>query len=296
MLAKKIRESIASFLLYMLPAMAAGQSASEIYLLDMSVSKDKIILSNPRAISNHKGYNNQPSFHNSLPLLYYASFDDSGRSDIKYYNYATQQTKNLTVTPEREYSPALTPDNQHISCVIQRDNGQQDLGEYPMKGGPLIVLINNLEIGYYGWLSDSTLLLFVLTGRSFELHYFNLKTKQDSLLSLKPGRCFVKVPGENAMSFIDKTDSAKWSVKKLNVATGKIETITDFTGLNEDFTWTTNGLLIAGRGSALFFCNPREHPGLWEPIKLPNGTGSMKKITRLAANTGNDRLAIVADQ
>src|SRR6185369_12155729 len=82
-----------------------SQTATEIFLFDLKMVNDEIRLSGGVNITNHKGYDNQPSFHPSKSIVYYSSFDDSGRSDIKFYDYKTQKTSNLTLTHEREYSP-----------------------------------------------------------------------------------------------------------------------------------------------------------------------------------------------
>jgi Tol biopolymer transport system component len=152
-----------------------GQTGSEIYHFDLKVKGGQVVLSNGKNITNHKGYDNQPFFHPSQPVIYYSSFDDSGRSDIKYYNYERKETMNLTLTHEREYSPTVTPDGQSISCIIQRDNGAQDLGKYPINGGKPEVLINHLKIGYHAWAGENKLLLFILDDSSHNsLHYYDL--------------------------------------------------------------------------------------------------------------------------
>src|SRR5690606_9821643 len=112
---------------------------SEIYLFDLSNKKGKITLSKPKNATNHPGYDNQPFFHTDKPILYYASFNEEGRADIKSYDYVTGETKFITQTNEREYSPTLTPDKKYLSCIIQRDNGEQNLGKYPVDGGEPIV-------------------------------------------------------------------------------------------------------------------------------------------------------------
>src|SRR6185369_2374063 len=191
---------------FLLTCKSFGQTASEIFLFDLSIQKENITLSNPKNITNHEGYDNQPSFHTDLPIIYYASFNDEGRSDIKYYNYKTGETKSLTNSPEREYSPTLTLDKQFISCIIQRDNGAQDLGKYPVNGGEPTVLINTLVVGYHVWVDNSHLGLFVLgqNGDSNELHYFRLPTKSDTIVAQNIGRSLHKIPGESAISFIEK--------------------------------------------------------------------------------------------
>ena len=118
-----------------------GQTGSEIILFDLKVKKGKIILSSPENITHHKGYDNQPSFNPTQPIIYYSSFDDSGRSDIKYYNYKTKQTANLTTTSDREYSPTVIINRNFKSFIIQRNNGLKPLGKYTMKGVNATVLI-----------------------------------------------------------------------------------------------------------------------------------------------------------
>ncbi len=73
-----------------------AQTGSEILLFDLKVKKDKITISNPKNITNHKGYDNQPSFHTDQPVVYYSSFNDDGRADIKSYNYKTGETTAIT--------------------------------------------------------------------------------------------------------------------------------------------------------------------------------------------------------
>ncbi len=108
-----------------------AQPASEIYLFDLKIKKDKITLSNGKNITNHKGYDNQPFFHPNEPLIYYTQADTSGRTDIIVFDYSKNSTRKITETSEREYSPTLTPDGKFLSCIIQRDDGVQDLGKYP---------------------------------------------------------------------------------------------------------------------------------------------------------------------
>jgi hypothetical protein len=208
-------------------ASAFGQAGSEIFLFDLHERKESVSADNGRNITNHKGYDNQPFFHVEKPLIYYSSFDDEGRSDIKFYNYKTGETKALTQTLEKEYSPTLTLDQQFISCIIQRDDGAQDLGKYPVEGGEPMVLINNLIIGYHVWADNSHLGLFVLgqNGEPNELHYYRLPTKSDTVVAQNVGRSLHKVPNEAAISFVHKVSEKEWVIKKFNTITREISTI-----------------------------------------------------------------------
>ena len=273
-----------------------GQTGSEIILFDLKVKKGKVVLSTPVNITNHKGYDNQPSFHPAQPEVYYSSFDDSTRSDIKYYNYKTKVTSNLSVTREREYSPTITPDGKFISCIVQRDNGVQDLGKYPIAGGMPAVLINNLKVGYHVWITKNKLLLFVLgDSNTNTLHYYNLVDKSDSIIAKNIGRSLHKIPGQNAMSFVQKISEKEGLIQKFDLTTGSISTIMTILQGQDHLTWLQNNILLTGNGTKLFSF----HVGVdkeWQLVMIEGDVSILKGITRLATNTGNTKLAVVVSE
>ncbi|MBU1011529.1 MAG: hypothetical protein KKG99_00870 [Bacteroidetes bacterium] len=272
-----------------------SQTGTEIYLFDLKVENNQITLSNPQNITGHEGYDNQPSFHRTEPVIYYASFDNEGRSDIKYYNYQTRETKNLTTTQEREYSPTLTPDEKFISCIIQRDNGAQDLGKYPVEGGQPIILSNKYLIGYHAWIDESKLLAYVLSEDMGELHYIDLKSGEDLIITTKIGRSLHKIPSRNTMSYIDKSLPENWRINSFDLITRKTSTIASTLPLREDMCWTRNGLIIMSDGNQLYFLNP-ESSNEWKPVQIKGEIFGIKGITRLAINSENNKLAIVVSE
>lgn len=282
------------FLFLMLPTLLNAQGGSEIYLFDVQLSKDNIAVSNPINITNHPGYDNQPSFHTSKPLLYYSSFNDEGRSDIKVYNYKTGETTSLTSTLEREYSPALTLDGKYISCIIQRDNNAQDLGKYPINGGEPITLINNLIVGYHAWADANNLILFVL-GEPMTLQWYDLKNNINTVLEENIGRSLHKIPGENAMSFIKKKSDNEWIINKLDNSSKKVTPIVNTLPGHEDLTWTHDGRMIMSDGEKLFFYNPRGGDN-WQEILMDKGGKQLLGITRLAITKDGKRLAVVVSE
>jgi hypothetical protein len=270
---------------------AFAQTGSEILLFDLQVKKNKVTLSHSKNVTNHKGYDNQPSFHTDMPILYYASFNDEGRADIKSYNYKTGVTLSVTQTSEREYSPTLTPDKQSLSCIIQRDNGAQDLGKYPVDGGDASVIINNLIVGYHVWADNSHLALFVL-GEPNTLHYLRLPTKEDTIIAENIGRSLHKVPGERAISFIHKVSATDWQIKKLNTETMQITTITNTLPGREDITWTSDGKIVSSDGSGIYFFDTKNKKS-WEKAVVENGADLLKGVTRIAIDSKNDKIAVV---
>ncbi|MBS1680914.1 MAG: hypothetical protein JST48_04310 [Bacteroidetes bacterium] len=272
---------------------AFAQTGSEIYLFDLRIRKENVSISGGKNITNHPGYDNQPFFHFDEPIIYYAAFDENNRSDIKYFNYKTEKTTQLTQTTEREYSPTLTLDEQYVSCIIQRDNNAQDLGKYPVEGGLPTVIISSLMVGYHVWTDNSHVALFVLdpNGQQNELHYFLLPTQSDTLLATNIGRSLHKVPDEPAFSFVHKISEKEWVIKKFNTITKKISTVATTLPGNEDLCWTPDGKLLVSGGAKIFWLNPKEDV-VWREVEI-DLPAPLKGFSRLAVNSSGNKLALV---
>ncbi|MFZ1807422.1 MAG: hypothetical protein WAU36_09385 [Cyclobacteriaceae bacterium] len=276
------------------PMLAMSQVGSEIYLFDVQLSGSKMAVSNPKNVTNHKGYDNQPSFHSSKPLLYYSSFNEEGRADIKVYDYKSGKTSSLTLTNEREYSPTITPDGKYISCIIQRDNNAQDLGKYPIGGGKAITLVDNLIVGYHAWVDENSLILFAL-GEPMTLQWYDLKKKEGKMLEENIGRSLHKIPGEKAMSFIHKKSEGNWVINRLDIASQNITPIIPTIEGSEDLTWTIDGRIIMSDGNQLFFYNTKTKSD-WTEVDMNLGDTKISGITRLAITKDGKKLAVVVSE
>jgi WD40 repeat protein len=272
------------FLLCICSLAATAQPGSEIYVADLKVGKAGISISNQKNITNRPGYDNQPFFHPDKPLIYFSSFNAEGRSDIKVFHYKNNETKTFTQTPEREYSPTVTLDKNFISCIIQRDNNAQDLGKYAIAGGPPTTIINNLTVGYHAWLNPTTLVLFVL-GEPNTLRVFDITTGKDTVVSEKIGRSLHRIPGKNAISFVDKS-SEKWMIKQFDGKT--IEPICETLPGREDLAWTPDGKIIMSDGRQFFFYDTKEK-GVWKMFFA----SQLDSVTRIAVSANGKKIAFV---
>jgi hypothetical protein len=264
---------------------------TEIYVADLTMKKGTLMMRQPVNITNRPGYENQPFFHPEQPLMYYASADETGRTDIIVYDLKTGKTKRVTNTSEREYSPTVTPDKKFISCIIQRDNGAQDLGKYPITGGDAEVMIDNLIVGYHAWMDDQNLLLFVL-GQPNTLRWYSLRERTDKIIHENIGRSLHKIPGEQAVSFVDK-QHAEWTIKKIK-PDGSIDLICPTLPGREDLAWTADGKILMSDGEKLFYWQPGKSMA-WMPVTAADTT-SLRGITRLATNTKGSKIALVVNE
>jgi hypothetical protein len=271
-------------------SVAPAQTSTEIYLFDLSAKKNSVSLANPENITNHKGYDNQPYFHPGEPKIYYASFNDDSRSDIRVYDYKLKTSAPVTQTVEREYSPTVTPDKGHLSCIIQRDNNAQDLGKYSLEGGPADVIIDHLIVGYHVWADNSHLALFVL-GTPNTLHYLRLPTKKDTILAENIGRSLHRIPGQAAISFVHKVSEQEWLIKRFDTHTMQITTIAQTLPGRDDLCWLPDGKILMSDGTNLFFLTPGSQQG-WKKVNGP-ANPAIKGITRLAVSTNGKKIAVV---
>lgn len=265
--------------------------STDIYVFDLKIRKGEMIPVNAKNITARKGYDNQPFFHPEKPLVYYASADEDDRTDIFFYNYETGETNRLTKTTLREYSPTVTPDKQFISCIIQRDNGAQDLGKYSIAGGEPVILIDHLIVGYHAWINENELLLFVL-GQPNTLRLYDVNTKKDKILSENIGRSLHRIPRSSEMSFVEKGANG-WFIKKYNPKSGNITTLAETLPGREDLTWTPDGKILMSDGAQLYSLRPGKDTA-WKKVALPEDM-IFKNITRLAINKQGTKLAVVAE-
>jgi hypothetical protein len=287
---------------------SSGQAGSEIYLFDMKVTDGQLVISNGKNITHHKGYDNQPFFHPSKPIIYYSSFNDSGRSDIKQYNYETKQTKNFTATHEREYSPTVTPDGEYVSCILQRDNGAQDLVKYPIEGGKPVVLIWHLKVGYHAWVGVNKVFLYVLDDSIHNsLHNYDVSKNTDTVIAENIGRSLHQIPWENSLSYVQKLADKQNVIKRFELATG-ISSPIIYTLPGQDlFCWVQlndnkhqKKILLSTDGSKIF--SYQENTGIefkdkkWQEVIVEGDTMMLKGVTRMATNAGAGKLAVVVSE
>ncbi len=281
-----------SFLLFCLCLNLAlsAQTNTNIILFDLSITAKGVELFNPINITPHKGYDNQPCFYKTS--IYYSSEVDSGVMDIKRYDLIKKTTTTVTHTEDNEFSPTITPDGKFFSCILQRKNGKQDLVKYPISGGEPSLIIDNLKVGYHAWVDINNLLLFVLEDdKTNRLHYVDLLAGHNEIIPADTiGRALQKIPGQHALSFINKTPKG-WMINRLDAASKKITTTAAALPNSEYHVWTRNGLLLMSDGKEFYYKKPGR-TGDWNKIHRRNEI-PMGKISRLAINQQNTKLAVV---
>jgi Tol biopolymer transport system component len=270
-----------------------AQPGTEIYLFDLKIKRNQVIISNPKNITNHKGYDNQPFFHPDKPFLYFVSANEEGRTDILEFNYSSGESKKITQTHEREYSPIVTPDKQSISCILQRDSGAQDLVRYPMGGGTPEIIVNDLIVGYHTWANAKQVLVFTLP-QPFKLQLIDVSAKNYTVVAEQIGRSLHKIPGQNAISFLQKIKDNEWMINALDPETKLVTTITrSLPGTEHSMAWTPDGKIIMSDDKKLFFYDPSGSKA-WNRVEVK--AGDLPAFSRIAISPDGKRMALVVNE
>lgn len=272
-----------------------AQNGTEVYLLDLSEKAGNVSLSNPRNVSNKPGYDNQPFFHPTKPLLYYTSLMPEGQTDIWSYNRQTSVRTPVTRTPDSEYSPTVLPNQTHLSCIVQRKaTGDQDLVNYlltdPEKTELMLESRKMGKIGYQAWLNTDEAVVFVL-GTPNTMHYLNRKTGRDTVIAGQTGRSLHRIPGQRAFSYVQQVGET-WLIRSYDPTRNQVRDIaTSDAGSDHYNAWLDATTLLESRGTELwaFSTNTKQWQAVTLPADLPR-----KKLSRIAVQ--GKRIALVLDE
>ena len=283
---------IAPFLvLFSLSFYANAQNSTEIFLFDVNEENPDATLSNPLNISDNIGYDNQPSFTDNGKAILFAS-TRNGQTDILWYDIDSGSKKWLSDTHGGEYSPVLMPDGKHISAVRLDPDGLQLLYQYSIKEKTSEVLVPELKIGYYAWISESTIIAFVL-GEPAALQEINVINGELNNVYSNPGRSIHHIPKTKMYSFIDKSDSTNWKIMRAVPGNTKwTEEITSTLSGSEDMVWLNMHTILMGKDDKLYAFDIRANSNEWQLFADLSEYG-LSGITRLAIS-GN-KIAVVVN-
>ncbi len=265
---------------------------ADIFLVDLSVKNQLVQVGKPMNITQRKGYDNQPSFTPDGLGLFYTSMREDGQTDIYRYAIQSKTTAQLTQTPEGEYSPTVTPDQAYFSVIRVENDKTQRLWKFPISGTgePTLVLENVKPVGYHCWLSADWLALFIL-GTPNSLRLARVSTGDTTQIDVSVGRCLLKIPGKNALSFVHKRTPTDWEIKQLDLQTNQITRIARTLAGSEDFVWTPAGTLLMCQGTALYQLNPTRSQE-WTQLADFSSFG-IKQLSRMAIRPDGKKLALV---
>jgi len=214
----------------------------------------------------------------------------------------------ITNTPEGEFSPVMMADGKNISVVRVEPDGSQRLWQVAnsenTSGAWAVILPDIRPVGYYAWMDDRTVIVFVLgqNGQPSTLQVAATQTGKPQVIVSDIGRSIQRMPS-GAVSFVhrerDSSNPAKATLTLKRVVRApasnapRVETlIATPAGLAEPFvTWTPDGSALVAVASTLF--QWREGAPTWTAVANLGAFG-LRNVTRLAVSPKGDHIALVA--
>jgi len=274
-------------------AIAAQQPppSTDVYVAEMAAGLDSLVRAKPQPVATEKGYENQPFFTPDGRAILFTANRDGKQMDI-YEHTRGGATRQLTATPEGEYSPpTITPDGA-ISVIRVESDGAQRLWRFERNGtSPRVLVANVKPVGYHAWIDGGRLALFVL-GPPATLRLAPPGEGDAEIVATDIGRSIHRIPNTRAISFVQRERDGTFVVKRLDTDSKQITTIAKAVAgsSDRDTAWTPDGTLLMSAGTRVFARTPDSAD--WREVYdvKPHGLGT---VTRLAVSPDGRALAFV---
>ena len=280
-----------SFILFTAVLFAKAQlPETDIFISEVKIQQGKPEFSTPKNITQRKGYDNQPFFMPDGKSLLFVAVPDTTQADIFRYDFTSRKISQVTRTNESEYSPMLTPDGKNISVVrVDADTGQRFYTFPVSKPENLSHIKGTDSIGYYCWLSDSSMAMFIL-GKSMTLQLLNIKSGERTLSASDIGRCMKLSRDQKSLYFVIKQNENEWGIFEMNLSTGEKKKIVATLPGSEDFAIMPDGTFLMGNKGKLYQYR-NEAGNTWHEVA--DFTSVIGDFYRISVNAKGDRIAMV---
>ncbi len=263
--------------------------STDIYLARLTTRDGRVHVEVPLNITDRDGYDNQPLFDASGRGIFYTSYR-RGQADVYWYAIAGGQVSQITHTPESEYSPTVMADGKTLSGVRVEADSTQRLWRFNSYGfNPRIILKGIEPVGYHAWVGPRSVALFVL-GAPPTLQLADTRTGKAEVIAENIGRSLHKVPGRDAISFVQLESESAW-IKEVNLPTRQVRRLIRLLEGNEFYAWTPERHVIMGQGSRLYRWRPGTDAS-WQEIADFTAAG-IRDISRVAVSPDGKYVAIV---
>ena len=268
--------------------------ATDIYLAELRVTDRRVSVGAPVNVTARPGYDNQPFFLAHGRSFLYTSVHEDAQADIYRYDLDRKISVRVTATRESEYSPTPLPAGDGFSVVRVEADSTQRLWAFTADGSrPRLVLDSIKPVGYHAWANDHTLLLFVLgSPATLQMADARSPAAAGEVLARDIGRSLQRIPGREAVSFVQRDSVAGASLQELDVHTHRVTKLVQTPPGADFFVWTPQGIVLTASGTKLYQWDP-QRGGDWESV-ADFASAGLTNVTRLAVSPKGDRLAIVA--
>lgn len=271
---------------------AAAVPDTEIFLAELTWTDGMPALGRLRNISNRGGYDNQPGFLEDGRSLVFSAIVDGKQSDIYRYLISENASVPYALTGLSEYSPTPIPQAGGISVVRVEADGTQRLWRFSAANATATLIAADVSgVGYHAWLRPDLVAVFIV-GEPPTLELVSLPSGERKLVASNIGRSLARIPGDEALAFIDKGEAGAWRVVRYDLDSGALSELIVTPPGSEDFAWSGNGGMFMGSDQGLLYWDG--HPDTqWTTVELGNQRPG--RITRIAVSPDIRHIALVVD-
>ena len=276
------------FLLALAPFSAAQILETEVWVGSLDLRDGGFAVSDLKNISNHRGYDNQPSFLPDGQSLLFTTeavnLDETGLG-VHAVRYDLRTGKSTPLPLARGFSPTPASDGQ---IMLLREGG---VWLHDSRGKLARALTNTTTAGYFNRFEDETWVLF-MNDKDRRIVMYDPRTYELETMITGAITAPYRVPGERAVTFVVQSEDVR-TLHRLDVDTKQVTTLATIpfpTGGHH--VWTPRGTLFIASGSAIHEWDPRR-PAEW-PVVHRFESPDLQGITRIALNATADRIAIVS--
>lgn len=269
-----------------------AQPETDVFLMNISTSESGLEISNFKNVSSNEGYDNQPSFMGAYNLLYAGT--KNGATDIGVHNIPSGQNWWLNAPTEGgEYSPQQMPGQQAVSAVRLDPDGLQRFYKYPFGEKPSELLFDDLQVAYYAYYDENTIMSSVLSDDRLDLVIANLKTKKIDTIVAGAGRSIHKVPKNDSMSYTVENEDGNHDIYLYDMTEGESYFVCELPVGIQDYAWMDEDRMILGSNGLLFIYDTLNEPK-WKQV-ADLGKYKVKNISRITVSPDGTMLAIASE-
>lgn len=246
-------------------------------------------------LSNHEGYDSQPSFSENGSYMLWTSERDSGQTEIYRYDLTGKSSTRLTQTSVSEYSPTYMDGGRFISAVVVEADSTQRLWKYNKSSLKSEVLLPKVTgVGYHTWMDDKTLFIFQLT-EPFSLVMCDVKSQVTKTICNDIGRCMTtyKTNKRKILLYVQIDSEGKKWIKGLDIngqAAAEFTPVPCLDG-SEDYGVDKRGTLLMASGAKVYSWKIGKDTS-WQ-LNFDLSGYNVSNVSRIAVSPDGSHIAVV---
>jgi ketosteroid isomerase-like protein len=296
---RSMRAPILAAVLCLAAASASAQMLdTEVWVGSLNQHDGGFTVSNLENVSQHLGYDNQPTFFpDGTTLVFTSEVADMAETGLGL-NAVLYDLRTHTATPlpdAKGFSPTPTADGKQLMLLRL---GRVFLHDRAT-GKELAPLTETKTAGYYNRIDDKTWVLF-LNEESRGIALYDPKTKALTKVATGAVTAPYRVVGKRAVTFAAEEPfpapekvEPKLVLRQLDLNTKQVTTLATIpfeTGGHH--VWIAPDKLLMASGNAIYAWSPA-HPDAWNVVYRADNP-DLQGITRIAVSPAGDRIALVS--